>query len=1158
MKGRLVWAATDFYSWVDLASIVPFYVDMAVAQDLPTTQFIRLARMLRMMKEGGFGEAFDAFGDIYRKNKKIVTTSVFVGLTTWLMLSSFNHIAERDNPRMVWIYPSCYSPYSDDDEGAGPRDGRPDCPHRYGSILSSSYFTLLNLFGEFPLMDNHSTAGRFIGVFTAVVAVAVFAIPTGIFGAGFEDMIQHRKQGKQQQEDEQAAAYAGGAVNDAAGDGSGSSAGGYFTLAPAAPAGPDGGNSVDVSDHAYGGGSAVGGDVSGGGDGFEFLDTSTRAGKRYRTFVLAVVVLDILAFFASTTFYLQDGRLFGAGVALGALEILSVATFTMDYAARVMNAASSLSSSAGGCCSGGAMRYVLSFYGVVDLMSVLPFFLGLPFCGGLRDLSPKLLPTLVRSCRLIRMLKLERYVRAFEVFDDAIRDQHDILAVSGFFALVAWVFASSLLYYTESEGPDPNMTPYYQSVPMAMWVTMLNLAGEAPLCDYTVWGKIITGALGIFGVGVFAVPVGLLGAGFQEYVEAFPDKEEQDTHNGNLPIRAGLASGTSNNSAGERASPGGSRQKPLRKRLHAFLEARTTWGRRFEAFIMFVIFVTVTQVILMTMPSVCEDENHCPTVFDNVELVAVVIFTLEYAARVYAAPEAYPEKSTCMARLRYMVSFYAMIDFLAIFPYYVAQMSARVDEYDNYLRLLRLLRIIKLDKYAPCVSLIDDVFRLKCRGLLVAGYASAVMLAWFGSLMYLVERDDNEVQIQCYFESQRFSSVLNALQYDLILLTGDYPLIDFTLLGRYINFVQIFVAVGVVAVPSGLIANGFSQVLEESRNAKHAKRKAAAVLLQRQVRGHLARRQFHLVVEGAQQQEEERKRQKRLMELDYEAHLPVYDRSMRICYRFSTGVTEAGKLFDGFVAVLILLNVMAVIAESEPSLGGTGGPSEGRFQTFFDGFEAFSVLVFTAEISMRLFIAPISSKYAFSRWKYLSSFFGVVDVASIAPWYIETILWSAGVYFDASVFRVLRLFRILQLEHFVSAFSLLDDVWTASKDTLAATGLLALVVWVGSACLFYLFEKDNMCTGEAFSSIPDAMFYTAVFLGGEWSEIDFTWAGKVLCCVLCVFGIVLFGIPVGTVFEAFQDVMQEVNEEEEEDTPGRDGSAGETYGIQIGEFFLYQ
>ena len=49
-----------------------------------------------------------------------------------------------------------------------------------------------------------------------------------------------------------------------------------------------------------------------------------------------------------------------------------------------------------------------------------------------------------------------------------------------------------------------------------------------------------------------------------------------------------------------------------------------------------------------------------------------------------------------MARLRYMVSFYAVIDFLAIFPYYVAQMSVRVDQYDNYLRLLRLLRILKV------------------------------------------------------------------------------------------------------------------------------------------------------------------------------------------------------------------------------------------------------------------------------------------------------------------------------------------------------------------------------------------------------------------------------------------------------------------------------
>lgn len=44
------------------------------------------------------------------------------------------------------------------------------------------------------------------------------------------------------------------------------------------------------------------------------------------------------------------------------------------------------------------------------------------------------------------------------------------------------------------------------------------------------------------------------------------------------------------------------------------------------------------------------------------------------------------------------------------------------------------------------------------------------------------------------------------------------------------------------------------------------------------------------------------------------------------------------------------------------------------------------MVVFTLEISMRLFIAPISSKYGFSRWTYITSFFGIVDIASIAPW----------------------------------------------------------------------------------------------------------------------------------------------------------------------------
>ena len=61
-----------------------------------------------------------------------------------------------------------------------------------------------------------------------------------------------------------------------------------------------------------------------------------------------------------------------------------------------------------------------------------------------------------------------------------------------------------------------------------------------------------------------------------------------------------------------------------------------------------------------------------------------------------------------MARLRYGVSFYAVIDFLAVFPYYLARLSSEVDQYDNYLRLLRLLRILKVRPYASCLLYTSD------------------------------------------------------------------------------------------------------------------------------------------------------------------------------------------------------------------------------------------------------------------------------------------------------------------------------------------------------------------------------------------------------------------------------------------------------------------
>ena len=124
-----------------------------------------------------------------------------------------------------------------------------------------------------------------------------------------------------------------------------------------------------------------------------------------------------------------------------------------------------------------------------------------------------------------------------------------------------------------------------------------------------------------------------------------------------------------------------------------------------------------------------------------------------------------------------------------------------------------------MDKHIPSITLIDDVFRLKKRGLLVSGFALSLIWTTFATALWAAEMtvgaDDSEKIMHW-----RFRNVPNSLQYDMILLTGDYPFVDFTPLGIAVNVIQIFVAVGVVAVPSGIIAAGFSQVLKEKRVEK--------------------------------------------------------------------------------------------------------------------------------------------------------------------------------------------------------------------------------------------------------------------------------------------------------------------------------------------------
>ncbi len=643
----------------------------------------------------------------------------------------------------------------------------------------------------------------------------------------------------------------------------------------------------------------------------------------------------------------------------------------------------------------------------------------------------------------------------------------------------------------------------------------------------------------------------MLGAGFEEVVaEENADNTEE------------LAA---ENRGPEAASSTGSLWE---RQAYNFVNgAGSTVAKWFELSIYTLIFITVAVGVWQTVPG---QENT----FHQVEWFAVVVFTIEYLIRlvgVGADPDFAKSGNAIMCRLRFMISFYSIIDLFAIVPFYIAYAmpTSFVNDYDEYLRMLRIIRLVKLDKYVPSITLIDDVIRLKFNALKVAVYAAVSLWILFAALMFLFENKDSENDIDpvpkygCYSDctmTDRFQNYFDSLVYTGIHLTGDYPITTYSWPARFVCFFMVIAAVGVVSIPSGLIASGFVEIVQ-SRNKT----------LQGEAPLGRAGDDWYDI----------KYRQLEGSEPPPSRFGPAVDRWQLAVNSFLNGTKDT----DGrtqwttfsyfgrvFIFTIIISNVIAVLLESIPNIDMAVGNQPGNF---FDVFEEFSVMIFATEYGLRLFCARKNREALFSPFIYATTFFGIVDLLSTAPWFVQQFLISIGALDesgdDAKIFRIFRIFRILQLEDFVTAFSKLDNVFRASKDVFKATALVAIIIWVGCGALFFIFEENNpnwrqcddiplhsnhpkkpgcydfpstaacndfypgQCSQHAFTSMPNSLYYTAVFLGGEWGVVDFSWPGRFVCLFLCVVGIALYAIPVGTLFDSFGAVLGLGGDDEEEE-----------------------
>ena len=235
-----------------------------------------------------------------------------------------------------------------------------------------------------------------------------------------------------------------------------------------------------------------------------------------------------------------------------------------------------------------------------------------------------------------------------------------------------------------------------------------------------------------------------------------------------------------------------------------YSESGNAAGKVFDVFIMALIIINVITVIVDTfdIPPVVQ------TVSRYIEVVSVIIFTIEYILRLWTCDLKTPNKPAYASRLKYIFSFMAIIDLLAILPFYLPMIITIDLRVLRMLRIIRLFRIFKISRYTTALNTIATVFKNKASQL-ISSMAIVFMLMLMASvIMYNVEHDA---------QPEQFKNVFQAMWWAVATLTtvgyGDiYPV---TVLGKLLSAVIAILGIGLVAVPTGIITAGFSEIVEK-------------------------------------------------------------------------------------------------------------------------------------------------------------------------------------------------------------------------------------------------------------------------------------------------------------------------------------------------------
>ena len=211
--------------------------------------------------------------------------------------------------------------------------------------------------------------------------------------------------------------------------------------------------------------------------------------------------------------------------------------------------------------------------------------------------------------------------------------------------------------------------------------------------------------------------------------------------------------------------------------------------------------------------------------------------------------------------------------------------------------------------------------------------------------------------------------------------------------------------------------------------------------------------------------------------------------------------TPEGKLFDVLLLFLILLSVFVVMLDSITVFNQ-------NYRLLFDVIEWIITLLFSVEYALRIIVVK-------KPLKYITSFFGIIDLLSILPQYLSFFFVSSSSLAALRALRLLRVFRILKLTRFIGESNFLIRSLKASRAKIGVFLFTVFILSIIFGTIMYLIEGEE----NGFTSIPESVYWTIVTLTtvGYGDIAPGTTIGRFIASIIMIMGYGIIAVPTGIV-----------------------------------------